>query len=209
MVNLEIIRKQRIVLPNIWIANFFSKRLKTRKNLEPKIYSKRDAELWTVYNKFEVWSISDTPALKRFFLVFFLLVVLSVAKDRKYSVFQGVKLFFPDRHFLVKYGICFHRAISPLINDLINIVGKAEIEHVVRQWTQLLRKIVGIELIARWNRITKDVLFNVLVILDLMYDELVVLDFVWRAQMAVLIRNKYWSGTTININIWAQACHVR
>ena len=113
MVNLEIIRKQRIVLPNIWIANFFSKRLKPRKNLEPKIYSKRDAELWTMYNKFEVWSISDIPALKRFFLVFFLLVVLSVAKDRKYSVFQGVKLFFPDRHFLVKYGICFHRAISP------------------------------------------------------------------------------------------------
>ena len=42
----------------------------------------------------------------------------------------------------------------------------------------MLRKIVGIELIARWNRITKDVLFNVLVVLDLMYDELVVLDFV-------------------------------
>ena len=92
---------------------FFSKRLKTRNNLELMIYLKRAAELWTIYNKFEVWSISDTPALLRFFLVFFLLVVLSVAKDRKYSVFKRVKLFFPDRHFLVKYGICFHRAISP------------------------------------------------------------------------------------------------
>ena len=76
------------------------------------IYLKRDAELGTVYNKFEVWLISDTPALQRFFLMFFLLVVLSVAKDRKYSVFKRVKLFFPDRHFLVKYGIYFHRAIS-------------------------------------------------------------------------------------------------
>ena len=76
------------------------------------IYLKRDAELGTVYNKFEVWLISDTPALQRFFLVFLLLVVLSVAKDRKYRVFKRVKLFFPDRHFLVKYGIYFHRAIS-------------------------------------------------------------------------------------------------
>ena len=42
----------------------------------------------------------------------------------------------------------------------------------------MLRTIVGIELIARWNRINEDVLFNVLVILDLMYNELVVLDFV-------------------------------
>ena len=34
------------------------------------IYLKRDAELGTVYNKFEVWLISDTPALQRFFLMF-------------------------------------------------------------------------------------------------------------------------------------------
>ena len=100
MVNLEIIRNHRC---NVSFWN----------NLELMIYLKRDAELWTMYNKSEVWSISDTPALQRFFLVFFLLVVLSFAKDRKYSVFKRVKLFFPDRHFLVKYGICFHRAISP------------------------------------------------------------------------------------------------
>ena len=70
-------------------------------------------------------------------------------------------------------------------------------------------KIVGIELIARWNRIDEDVLFNVLVILDLVYNEHVVfnalgildlvnnalvlfnvpvvLDFVCRDQMAALI----------------------
>ena len=71
----------------------------------------------------------------------------------------------------------------------------------------MLRKIVGIELTARWNRINEDVLFNVLVILDLVYDEhivfnvldlvynalvlfnvLVVLDFVCRAQMTALIQ---------------------
>ena len=90
----------------------FSERWKTR-NLELMMYLKRDAELWTMYNKFEVWSISDTPTLQRIFLVFFLLVLFSVEKDRKYSVLRRVKLFFPDRHFLVKYGICFHRAISP------------------------------------------------------------------------------------------------
>ena len=58
----------------------------------------------------------------------------------------------------------------------------------------MLRKIVDIELTARWNRIKEDVLFNVLVILDLVYNELVllnvlvILDFLYRAQMAALIR---------------------
>ena len=102
----------RIFLSNVLIAMFFSERWKTR-NLELMMYLKRDAELWTMYNKFEVWSISDTPTLQRIFLVFFLLVLFSVEKDRKYSVLRRVKLFFPDRHFLVKYGICLHRAISP------------------------------------------------------------------------------------------------
>ena len=56
----------------------------------------------------------------------------------------------------------------------------------------MLRKIVGIELIARWNQINEDVIFNVLVILDLVYNTLVlfnvlvVLDFVCRDQMAPL-----------------------
>ena len=58
----------------------------------------------------------------------------------------------------------------------------------------MLRKIVGIELTERWNRINEEVLFNVLVILDLVYNEhvvfnvLVILDFLCRAQMAALIR---------------------
>ena len=58
----------------------------------------------------------------------------------------------------------------------------------------MLRKIVGIELTERWNRINEEVLFNGLVILDLVYNEhvvfnvLVILDFLCRAQMAALIR---------------------